>query len=82
MNTINKLEFYQKNNIQPMNLTGGISINEGVGNTSSFKDTMANMINEMNEITKQPEQLTQDAMQGKADIQSRIVAMSFCEPRS
>lgn len=79
MNTINKLEFYQKNNIQPMNLTGGISINEGVGNTSSFKDTMANMINEMNEITKQPEQLTQDAIQGKADIHDVMAAIAKSE---
>ena len=79
MNTINKLEFYQKNNIQPMNLAGGISINEGVGNTSSFKDTMANMINEMNEITKQPEQLTQDAMQGKADIHDVMAAIAKSE---
>ena len=62
-----------------MNLTGGISINEGVGNTSSFKDTMANMINEMNEITKQPEQLTQDAMQGKADIHDVMAAIAKSE---
>ena len=40
---------------------------------------MANMINEMNEITKQPEQLTQDAMQGKADIHDVMAAIAKSE---
>ena len=79
MNGINKLEFYQKNNIQPMSLNGGISINENTSGISSFKDTMANMISEMNEITNKPEQLTQDAMQGKADIHDVMAAIAKSE---
>lgn len=79
MNRINKLDFYQKNNIEPLNLNGGITINEGASSISSFKDTMANMINEMNEITNKPEQLTQDAMQGKADIHDVMAAIAKSE---
>lgn len=79
MNRINKIDFYQKNNIEPLNLNAGISINDGVSNVSSFKDTMSNMISEMNEITNKPEQLTQDAMQGKADIHDVMAAIAKSE---
>jgi len=79
MNGINRLDFYQKNNIQPMSLNGGVSFSEEVQSATSFKDTMANMISEMNEITNKPEQLTQDAMQGKADIHDVMAAIAKSE---
>lgn len=81
MNSINKVEFYRKNNIQPMNLSGEISVGE-VSNQNtigSFKDTMQNMISQMNEITNKPEQLTIDAMQGRADIHDVMVAVAQSE---
>ena len=73
MNNINKINFYQKNNIEPLKLTGGIQVDEG--NFVSFKDTFKNMITELNQVTNKPQQLAQDAMQGKAEVQDVMAAM-------
>ena len=79
MNNINKINFYQKNNIQPMKLTGEISISPENTTVGSFKDTMANMISEMNEITSKPDKLMNDAMQGKADIHDVMASIAQSE---
>lgn len=79
MNQINRTNFFQRNNIQPMQLNGSISINSQDTNVQSFKDVVSGMINEMNEITNKPEQLAQDAMQGKADIHDVMSAIAQSE---
>ena len=61
-----------------MKLKGEISIvNEpsGVG----FKDMMKNMISEMNEITNKPQQLTEAAMQGRADVHDVMASIAQSE---
>ena len=47
--------------------------------TQIFKDTIANMINEMNEVVNKPEQLTLDALQGKADVHDVMAAVAQSE---
>ncbi|MBQ8847795.1 MAG: flagellar hook-basal body complex protein FliE [Candidatus Gastranaerophilales bacterium] len=79
MNKINKVNFYQMNNIEPMHLNGNISINAQDTNVKSFKDVVCDMMGEINEITNKPEQLTKDAMQGKADIHDVMAAIAQSE---
>ncbi len=79
MDSINKLNFYQKNKIQPSNIEGGISINEKTSSIGDFKNTLTKMINEMNETTNKPQELTQDLMQGKADIHDVMAAIAKSE---
>ena len=77
MNNINKVNFYQKNNIQPMSLSAEMSVEKSSG--TSFKDTMQNMISEMNEITNKPQELTKAAMEGKADVHDVMAAIAKSE---
>ena len=77
MNNINKVNFYQKNNIQPMSLSAEMSVEKSSG--ASFKDTMQNMISEMNEITNKPQELTKAAMEGKADVHDVMAAIAKSE---
>ena len=77
MDKINQVNFFQKNNITPMQLSGSISAE----NTpkESFKDVFMGLVNEVNETTKKPEQLQIDMMQGKADIHDLMVAVAQSE---
>ena len=79
MNSVNRVNFLQKNNIQPMNLEGSISINNQDNNIKSFKDTFASMISELNEVTNKPQELTNDMLQGKADIHDVMAAVAQSE---
>ena len=82
MNKINQVNFFQMHGIegmQPTRLNGNISLNSDDTNVKSFKDTFCDMISEMNEVTKKPEELTQAAMQGKADIHEVMSAIAQSE---
>lgn len=79
MQSINRVNFFQQNNIQPLKLNGEISINSDDTKITSFKDTMAGMISEMNEITSKPAQITADAIQGKADLHDVMTAIAKSE---
>ncbi|MBR3822263.1 MAG: hypothetical protein IKJ37_11685, partial [Kiritimatiellae bacterium] len=64
------VNFFQMHGIegmQPMRLNGNISLNSDEVNVKSFKDTFGEMISQINEVTNKPEELTQAAMQGKAE---------------
>ena len=65
--------------MQPMRLNGNISLNSDDTNVKSFKDTFGEMISQINEVTKKPEELTQAAMQGKADIHEVMSAIAQSE---
>ena len=79
MNSLNRINFLQKNNIQPMKLEGMISIDSKDTNVKSFKDTFQGMINELNEVTNKPQELTNDMLQGKADIHDVMAAVAQSE---
>ena len=82
MNKINQVNFFQMHGIegmQPMKLDGNISINAQDTNVKSFKDTFGEMISQINEVTNKPEELTQAAMQGKADIHEVMAAIAQSE---
>jgi len=80
MDNINKLNFYQKNNIQPVNLSAEMNVDaSNAVSGASFKDTMQKMIGEMNEITNKPQELTQAAMEGKADVHDVMAAIAKSE---
>lgn len=78
MDSLNRVNFYQKNNIKPMQLEGSISI-DSQNNKVSFKDTMSSMINEINEVTQKPQQMADDMLQGKADIHDVMAAIAQSE---
>jgi len=80
MENINKVNFYQKNNIRPLNLSAEMNVTgtESTG-AASFKDTMQKMIGEMNEITNKPDELTKAAMEGKADVHDVMAAIAKSE---
>ena len=77
MQGINRVDFFQKNKIEPM--TASASMEANAPQTASFKDTIANMISEMNEVINKPEQLTLDAIQGKADVHDVMAAVAQSE---
>ena len=79
MNSINQVNFFQKNNIQPMQLEGMVSIDAADTNVKSFKDVVSGMMNELNEVTNKPQQLTNDMLQGKADIHEVMAAIAQSE---
>ena len=82
MNQINRLNFYESNNIQPMpsmQLNGNISINSSDTNVKSFKDVVGDLMSSVNEVTNKPEQMATAAMQGKADIHDVMAAIAQSE---
>lgn len=82
MNKINQVNFFEMkgiNEMPQMRLNGEISIDSNDTNIKSFKDTFADMIGQMNEITNKPEEMTQAAMQGKADIHDVMAAIAQSE---
>ena len=78
MDSLNRINFYQKNNIQPMQLEGNVSFNSQE-NKVSFKDTMSSMVTELNEVTNKPQQLANDMLQGKADIHDVMASIAQSE---
>ena len=77
MNKIGEVNFFQKNSLEPV--MGKISINTPDVQSKTFKDTFADMVQEFNEITSKPENLTMDMMQGKADIHDVMAAVAQSE---
>ena len=78
MDSLNRINFYQKNNIKPMQLEGLVSM-DAQNNKVSFKDTLSSMVNEFNETTQKPQQLANDMLQGKADIHDVMAAVAQSE---
>ena len=79
MDTTNRINFFQTNKIQPMQLNGGISIDAQDTNVKSFKDVVSGMMTELNEVTNKPQELTNDMLQGKADIHDVMAAIAQSE---
>ncbi len=78
MDKLNQINFLNATNRPIQKLNGTISFDNDVEKTG-FKDMFANMINEMNEITSKPEQVTKDVMLGKADIHDAMSAIAQSE---
>ena len=79
MNKLNQVNFFQMKKLEPMNMSSKISFNEDEMNVKSFKDVVGDMMHEMNEVTKKPEQMVQAAMQGKADIHDVMASIAQSE---
>ena len=79
MESANRVNFFQTNKIQPMQLEGMVSVDSQNTSIKSFKDTFANMISELNEVTNKPQELTNDMLQGKADIHDVMAAIAQSE---
>lgn len=77
MDKINQVNFFRQNHIEP--LEANISISSDDTNVKSFKNVVADMMQELNEVTNKPEQLTQDAMLGKADVHDVMAAIAQSE---
>ncbi|MBR2068217.1 MAG: flagellar hook-basal body complex protein FliE [Candidatus Gastranaerophilales bacterium] len=79
MDSPNRINFFQTNRIQPMQLEGMVSVDaQNTGNVS-FKDMVANMMSEINEVTNKPQELAGDMLQGKADIHDVMAAIAQSE---
>ncbi len=76
---LNRVNFIQKNHIKPMQLEGTISYDAQNTNVKSFKDVVSSMVQEMNEVTNKPQELTNDMLQGKADIHDVMAAIAQSE---
>ena len=82
MNKINQVNFFKMHGIegmQPMRLNGNISLNSVEINVKSFKDVVGDLMTQINEVTNKPEQVTNAAMQGKADIHEVMAAIAQSE---
>lgn len=79
MDSLNRINFFQKNNIQPLQLEGTISIDNQNTGVKSFKDVVSSMITEINDVTNKPQELTNDMLQGKADIHDVMAAVAQSE---
>ncbi len=77
MDKINQVNFFRTNRMEP--LEANISISSDDTNVKSFKNVVADMMQELNEVTNKPEQLTQDAMLGKADVHDVMAAIAQSE---
>ncbi len=79
MNNINKINFFRNQPQEMMKLNGNISLNSDETNIKSFKDTIGEMIVQMNETTNKPQELMKEAMQGNADIHDVMSAIAQSE---
>ncbi len=77
MDKINQVNFFRTNRLEP--LEANISIDSNDTNVKSFKNVVADMMSELNEVTNKPQQLTQDAMLGKADVHDVMAAIAQSE---
>ena len=78
MNSINRVNFFQMNNIEPMQLTGTVSI-DTQNNTKSFKEVVGDLMSDINEVTNKPVQMTHALMEGKADIHDVMASIAQSE---
>ena len=79
MNNLNQVNFFKMNSMEPMKLNGGISIDSSDTKIKSFKDTLGDIVKEMNEVTNKPQVLASEAMQGRADIHDVMAAVAQSE---
>ena len=79
MDSMNRVNFFQTNKIQPMQLNGGVSIDAQDTNVKSFKEVVSSMMSEINEVTNKPQEITNDMLQGKADIHDVMAAIAQSE---
>ena len=79
MNKLNPVNFFEMKKIEPMNLNGSIPINTEEVNTKSFKDTIGDMILQLNETTNKPQELAKEAIKGNADIHDVMAAIAQSE---
>ncbi len=79
MNNLNRVNFFKMNSIDSMKLNGNISINSEDTKIKSFKDTIGDLMTEINEVTNKPQVLTNEAMQGRADIHDVMAAIAQSE---
>ena len=79
MSNLNKVNFFKMNSLEPMKLNGNISINSDDTKVPSFKETMGNLMNEINEVTNKPQIIANEAMQGRADIHDVMAAIAQSE---
>ena len=79
MNNLNKVNFFQMKSIEPMKLNGNISINSDETKIKSFKDTIGDLMTEINEVTNKPQVIASEAMQGRADIHDVMAAIAQSE---
>jgi len=79
MDKLNQVNFFKMKSVEPMQLSGNITINSEDTNVKSFKDVVSDMMVQLNEVTNKPEKLTMDAMQGKADIHDVMAAIAQSE---
>lgn len=77
MDKISQVNFFKHKQIAPME--GTLSINTPEISQKTFKDTVIDMISELNEVTKKPQELSNDFMQGKADIHDVMSAIAQSE---
>lgn len=79
MNKINQVNFFQMKQIEPMQLNGNISINSNDTTTKSFKDVVSDLMVELNDVVEKPKEMTNLAMQGKAEIHDVMSAIAQSE---
>lgn len=77
MDKINQVNFFKHKPIQP--LEGSLSLSAPEISQKTFKDTVVDMMAELNEVTKRPQELSNDFMQGKADIHDVMSAIAQSE---
>lgn len=78
MNRINDVNFFKMNKIEPMQGSISMNVNENQ-NVKSFKDVVSDMMVELNNVTNKPNEMTQLAMEGKADIHEVMAAVAQSE---
>lgn len=77
MDRINQVNFFKHKPLEP--LAGSLSLNAPEVSSKTFKDTVIDMMAELNEVTKKPQELSNDFMQGKADIHDVMSAIAQSE---
>lgn len=79
MNNLNKVNFFKLNQMGEMKLNGNISINSDDTRIKSFKDTIGDLMVEINEVANKPQQMVNEAMQGRADIHDVMASIAQSE---
>lgn len=78
MDKINQVNFFNN----PQRIQGSVFVNEFNSentNVKPFKEVVSDMMIELNEVTNKPNQVTQDVLQGKADISDAMIAVAQSE---
>jgi len=79
MNNLNKVNFFKMGSLEPMKLNGNISINSDDTKIKSFKETVGELMSQINEVTNKPQIVANEAMQGRADIHEVMAAIAQSE---